>query len=318
MLLLLVIVLLPTAHCSDKWEVLRISNVSFPQSSADPAKLNGTFHTGLTEFTVCLRFLIESYNEGGFSPFGASGDAPRGGSTLYLWLGFEDLSNGLGWGTRGFQGGVNTFLRGIPEGGRINKRFPIIHHFNNAINIETSTWNHMCVSYSSKLNILHLFQNGLKVFSYQYKDPQDIPLPANTFENTKLGINMRGLISDVNIFSTFFDEDSTKSLTLSCGEKQGDIFKWDARKVNITQDSDSQLDVTIETMDKSDICGQKDKMLTAQDPSKSTRMSNKKRYKQPQNSVHHLLIMFLKLLLILLRSQTLKQWIDACDSTERS
>ena len=281
MLLLLVIVLLPSAHCSDQWEVLRISNVSFPKSSPYAAKLNGTFHTGLTEFTVCFRFLIESYNEGSAVPISASGDGYSGGRIKYFYNDFEDLSNGLGWGTRGFQGGVHTLLMGVPEGGMINKRLPIYHHFNIANNIETSTWSHLCTSYSSKLNRLHLFQDGLKVYSFQYKEPQGIPMPANTFGNTELGRNLRGLITDVNIYSTFFDEDSTRSLTLSCGEKQGDIFKWDARKVNITQDSDSQLDVTIETMDKSEICGQKDKMLTVQDPRKSARISNKKRYKQP-------------------------------------
>ena len=142
-------------------------------------------------------------------------------------------------------------------------------------------WIHMCSSYSSKLNKIQIFQDGLKVYSFHYKDPQDIPLPTNTFEMTKLCRNMRGLISDVNIYSTFFDEDSTRSLTLSCGEMQGDIFKWDASKVNITQDADSQLEVTIEIMDKSEICLQTDMKPTAQEPSKSARMSNKKRYNQP-------------------------------------
>ena len=108
----IVSVLLPAVHCSDQFEVLRISNVSFPKSSTHAAKLDGTFHVGLTEFTVCVRFLIESYNEGSFTPIEALGN---GGTMTYVWLGFEDLSNGLGWGTRGFQGGVNTFLRGIPE-----------------------------------------------------------------------------------------------------------------------------------------------------------------------------------------------------------
>ena len=59
----IVSVLLPAVHCSDQFEVLRISNVSFPKSSTHAAKLDGTFHVGLTEFTVCVRFLIESYNE---------------------------------------------------------------------------------------------------------------------------------------------------------------------------------------------------------------------------------------------------------------
>ena len=234
LLLLLVIsnVLLPTVQCSDQFEVLRFSNVPFPSSSSYAAHLNGTFHTGLTEFTVCVRFLIESYNEGALGLFRALGDLHRGGKITYVTNYFEDISNGLGWGTRGFQGGVINFFIGIPDGGMINKRFPINHHFNAANKIETSTWNHLCTSYSSKITRIHMFQDGLKVFSYQYKDPHDIPMPAKTFGDTRIGWNMRGLISDINIHSTFFDEDSMRSLTLTCGEMQGDIFKWDARKWN--------------------------------------------------------------------------------------
>ena len=314
LLLLLVIsnVLLPTVQCSDQFEVLRFSNVPFPSSSSYAAHLNGTFHTGLNEFTVCVRFLIESYNEGALGLFKVLGE------TTYVTNVLEDISNGLGWGTRGFQGGVINFFIGIPDGGMINKRFPINHHFNAANNIETSTWNHLCTSYSSKINRIHMFQDGLKVFSYQYKDPHDIPMPANTFGDTRIGWNMRGLISDINIHSTFFDEDSMRSLTLSCGEMQGDIFKWDASKVNITQDSDSQLEVTIETMDKSEICLPNSKLPTAQEPKNRQEFPIRKGTNSLQNSMRHLLIMCLKLSLILLKSQTRKLWTGACDSMEKS
>ena len=84
MLLLLLIgnVLLPNVQCSDQFEVLRLSKVPFPSSTA---KLNGTFHTGLTEFTVCFRFLIESYNEGSAVPISASGDGYSGGRIKYFY-----------------------------------------------------------------------------------------------------------------------------------------------------------------------------------------------------------------------------------------
>ena len=134
LLLLIINFLLPIVHCSDQFEVLRISNVTFPSSTTYAAQLNGTFNTGLTEFTVYIRFLIESYNEGDIQPYSASvaEEQQRGGTTLV----FEDLSNGLGWGTRGFQGGVVFFSHEIKDGDVFRKRFPIYHHFNNAMNVD--------------------------------------------------------------------------------------------------------------------------------------------------------------------------------------
>ena len=269
---------LPPVHSSDHFEVLKISGVPYPYSDHYAATINGTFHKELTEFTVCYRFLIESYNEKHILPFIAE-HKHKGASTKYFADLFEDLSNNQGWGTRGFQGGLHIFIHGVPKGGMAEKRFPVYHHFNNARPFQISTWNHLCTSYSSKLNIIHMFQDGLKVYSFHYKDPQDIPFPANTFDSIHLGQNLRGLVTDVNIYSTFFDEETTRSLTLGCGESKGDIFAWDVNKVNISQDVDSQLNVTIERIDKSEICLMSEP--TAQEPSTSAKMSDKKRYKQP-------------------------------------
>ena len=86
LLLLIINFLLPIVHCSDQFEVLRISNVTFPSSTTYAAQLNGTFNTGLTEFTVCIRFLIESYNEGDIQPYSASVAEEQQGEEQLLFL----------------------------------------------------------------------------------------------------------------------------------------------------------------------------------------------------------------------------------------
>ena len=65
---------------------------------------------------------------------------------------------------------------------------------------------------------------------------------------------MRGLIADVNIYSSYFTEKSMVQWTTSCDNPVGDIYAWNAKSLNITQEVGSMLNVTLVKMDKVNIC----------------------------------------------------------------
>ena len=46
---------------------------------------------------------------------------------------------------------------------------------------------------------------------------------------------MRGLIKDLQIFESHYDEAEFMSRTSNCDNSQGEIFKWDVNRINIKQ-----------------------------------------------------------------------------------
>ena len=50
------------------------------------------------------------------------------------------------------------------------------------------------------------------------------------FDNLSLGRNLRGLITDLNIYSAFFTEEDMKAWTTNCNHDDGDIFAWALKK----------------------------------------------------------------------------------------
>ena len=77
--------------------------------------------------------------------------------------------------------------------------------------------------------------NGAHVFSYTYGDSKEDPLPSGTFEKISLANNLRGLITDVQLYNTYMDVEKLAAQTKNCDNKPGEIFSWDANKLNITQ-----------------------------------------------------------------------------------
>ena len=73
----------------------------------------------------------------------------------------------------------------------------------------------MCTSYSSTLHRTHI------AYGFNFTDKEELPLPNNAFETVKIGKNMRGLISDVNIYSNYFDEKTMVKWTTSCDHPPG-------------------------------------------------------------------------------------------------
>ena len=55
------------------------------------------------------------------------------------------------------------------------------------------------------------------------------------FEILEKGHNVRGLYSDLNIYSSFFTEEEMIAWTTSCDVASGDIFSWDISKVELLQ-----------------------------------------------------------------------------------
>ena len=59
-----------------EFSVLKISKVPFPSYAQYVARTSAPYHTNISEFTVCYRLQIESYNEGLFTVVTATEDPP--------------------------------------------------------------------------------------------------------------------------------------------------------------------------------------------------------------------------------------------------
>ena len=187
-------------------------------------------------------------------------------------ISFGGPAPGMGWGTEGYEGGY----AGLGNTADVSiRQVPTIHHFNGAMNIDIGTWTHICNSYSYSLDMIHMYQNGLKVFSFNYTGDVKYNIDG-MFENLIIGQNMRGLITDVNIYSNFFDENKIIAWTKDCSQTKGDIFAWDPSKLTLTEG----FKITIENIDKSEVCSNVKNPVEAQPPSKSSMSAMRKKFKQ--------------------------------------
>ena len=80
-----------------------------------------------------------------------------------------------------------------------------------------------------------MYQDGIKVFSFNYTDIKEDPLPSSAFERIRIGVNMRGLYTDLQIFSHFMGEKQLSSWTSKCDNSKGDIFTWKRHDVDTQQ-----------------------------------------------------------------------------------
>ena len=114
----------------DHMDVLKMENVEFPSSTSHPATFSALHDKEISEFTICMRFVIEFYNNNLFYILLA-----KNNETLY----FLDR---IGWETGmerdGLQGGVMVVQREIPGGGLAGQQYPWYHHYNIPKNIATS------------------------------------------------------------------------------------------------------------------------------------------------------------------------------------
>ena len=231
--------------CNQQFEVLKISNVPFPNNEGWEAGgplshlpfANASYHKEITEFTVCYRFMIESYNTGRLDPMWAykSKDYIGKRPSYYNWITWE-----TGHDREGYQGGQVLIYRNIPpkpvsKGGLANRPFPTANLYVLPRNIDPSKWVHQCHSYSSIAQRALSYQDGLKIYGFNYGDEKDDPLDSDFFGAILFGYNMRGYITDVQIFNSFYEDASQISWTTACNDKQGEIFSWNPNKINMTQ-----------------------------------------------------------------------------------
>ena len=220
----------------EQFDVLKISNLPFPKYDKYAAKASAPHHKEITEFTVCYRFLVESFNDGEIDVVGAYKDWTISQTYFCNWMGPE----GTGKEKEGYQGGQLSVYRNLPakpmtEGGLVNRPFPSAQLFVLAKNMEPSKWHHFCHSYSSSLMRVFTYQDGLKVFGFNFPDEREDPLSADHFKYLQFGFNLRGLITDVQIFDRYLTEEEAITRTTGCQDQKGEIFSWDPLKINITQ-----------------------------------------------------------------------------------
>ena len=103
------------------------------------------------------------------------------------------------------------------------------------------------------------------------------------FENIQIGQNLRGLITDLNIFSRYFNEEEMVIWTKSCQLTKGDIFSWNKSRLNITQKEGSPLSVSFVTMDKKNVCPNPTEIVVMQEPSKLGSKIENSLYKPREN-----------------------------------
>ena len=258
-----------TAQGEELIDVLKVTNVPFPKSSGYAAIATISNEKEVAEFTICYRYLVESYN-------------PNWGTVVHSgryidWLGFETGHEKFGYQAKGF-----PFKRNVLGGGIDGRARPSILTLNLPRTLQTGEWYNFCFAYSSILQKMHAFGNGLKITEHEYADESDLPLPADTFDKMKLLSNVRGLFTDLNVYSEFFEEEQMVTWTTGCNHNDGDIYKWDTNQLNLTH-SQSFISSVVQK-NKNEICIVSKQ--TIQSPSKLASQSESRIFKPkiPVNS----------------------------------
>ena len=222
--------------CSATFDMLKLSNVPFPSSSVEPVYFNASYDKNITEYTICYRFLIESYND----EFAILVGVRRKGS-IHRWM----VLDRIGWNTGnemdGYQGGVLMIGRNVQGGGLGPDNYPKYLYYMLARNIDPAKWQNICYSYSTSLQMVHMYQNGVKVFGFHYDDEKDDPLPSTLFEKVFLLRNFRGMFTDLQILDTFSNGEKLKDLSTQCDRRRGEIFSWEREKLKTVRISLNQF-----------------------------------------------------------------------------
>ena len=122
---------------------------------------------------------------------------------------------------------------------------------------------------------------------------------------------MRGLYTDLNIYSSFFTEEDMIAWTTSCDVAEGDIFSWDASKVKPVPTMGQN--VSFVRMEKAEVCPDPNKKIEKQKLTKSGEGQEKKRF-QPKIKQHKT---FVGLVLEFIESTILKDIEHAKDMCYR-
>ena len=228
---------------ADKFQVLRTANISFPTSNVFAARLNASYHTSIPECTICLRFLVFSYYEG----------------LQFLYMVSDGiLTERFSYNaemTSEFQGGLTAFNRkNVPGGGLGGVSYPVYHNFEWPKTIEIDKWYHYCWAYSSITHKINAYQDGFRVYTFKYPDDVEDPLSENIFEKVEVLRNFLGLMTDFNIYSSYFTDEQMIDWTAGCKDTPGDIFDWDPNKLILTKEKNFQIETDILEIARKEIC----------------------------------------------------------------
>ena len=224
---MLKIMFLSGSFAEDTFDVLTISNVPFPHSPHMAADIrNPPHYKEIPEFTVCFRFLFTFYNDGWIPLIHAKQKKIQNPWDEKYFA--ERLAYNLGFDYQGYQHLSGYLERNIPGGDAGGKKQPVSVVGNLQRNVATGKWQHACNTYSSIQHKRHSFYNGLKVYSFNYSDLVEGPMPPDTFHYIVIGGNMRGLFTDLQIYDRMFNEEEMKAWTSSCDRNEGEIFRWSA------------------------------------------------------------------------------------------
>ena len=261
--------------CENEFDVLSITDVPLPSSSDAAASFSAPYDKEIPEFTLCFRFLITFYNQGWITLFHAQKKGTREGDNQYYK---EQIEFQSGVEYQGYQTITSYLRRNIPGGGLGGRSYPIYIGGSLQRKVQVGKWSHMCSTYNSKLHKRLIVYNGLRASIYNYTDSIEEPMPAGMFEMVKLGMNMRGLFTDLHIFNKSFSEEEMVDWTSSCQKRQGEIFSWHINKVNLP--NESQINVTFIKKSKSDVCPDPDiKFLKMDEPSRMGADTESTRFK---------------------------------------
>ena len=135
------------------------------------------------------------------------------------------------WWVTELGGTVDQKWMDIKVGGLGPDNYPSYLYHMLARNIDPGKWQNICYSYSTSLQIVHMYQNGAKVFGYHYNEEKHDPLPPTLFEKVILLRNFRGMFTDLQILDTFSTEEKLIELSTQCDPRTGKIFSWERKKL---------------------------------------------------------------------------------------
>ena len=128
-------------------DVLKITNLTFPRSDFwKPAgQTRIAYHSSVSEYTICYRHLIESFNDGLYCPI-----------MLGTWAYAQRIFPPGEGGANGYTGTIINTSRYEIGGGIGNNSMPRGHWPFLPMDIDISKWYHICISYSSILHHVHM------------------------------------------------------------------------------------------------------------------------------------------------------------------
>ena len=223
-----------------KFDVLKFYDQPFPAAWAYPAATypgNSGNGEEIAEYTYCYRFYLDSYNNGRFMPLVVE----RSEGNWWVIQSMYDLGSENGK----YQLTVPQYQRNVPEGGLGGKFMPSGHRAIYPEDIQISKWYHTCTAYSSISHRMHMYHNGQKIFSFTYEDEVELPLPEDTFNLMQFGWNMRGRMTDLQIFNEFLDHNESIAWTTSCTQKEGQVFNWDKKKIHLLEVSHAKFEYPV-------------------------------------------------------------------------